>query len=142
MEAGARSRTLAVKKLSNKEGTMSHRKAYPLALVLALALALAILAAPSTAAIDPRIGYVEREPATAQSETPPTVNQADDRRRGRLRLGRGWRGRWSCSRSRGVGRRLGARPSPGAPGDALGAMSTRAWAPAAPPRTRPAVMRG
>ena len=74
MEAGARSRTLAVKKLSNKEGTMRHRKAYPLALVLALALALAILAAPSTAAIDPRIGYVEREPATAQSETPPTVN--------------------------------------------------------------------
>ena len=67
MEAGARSRTFAVKKLSNKEGTMRHRKAYPLALVLALALALAILAAPSTAAIDPRIGYVEREPATAQS---------------------------------------------------------------------------
>ena len=71
MEAGARSRTLAVKKLSNKEGTMRHRKAYPLA--LALALALAILAAPSTAAIDPRIGYVERELASAQSKTPPTI---------------------------------------------------------------------
>jgi hypothetical protein len=73
MEAGARSRTFAVKKLSNQEDAMSHRKTYPLALALALALVLAILAAPSTAAIDPRIGYVEREPATAQPETPPTI---------------------------------------------------------------------
>jgi hypothetical protein len=55
---------------------MRNRKTHRLALVLGLALALTILVAPSRAAIDPRIGYVEREARTAEAEpTLPVVMQ-------------------------------------------------------------------
>jgi hypothetical protein len=55
---------------------MRHHKTHRLALVLGLALALTILVAPSRAAIDPRIGYVEREAGTAQAEPAlPAVRQ-------------------------------------------------------------------
>jgi hypothetical protein len=121
METGSRSRTLAVKTPSNKEDTMRHRKTHRLALALALALALTILAAPSTAAIDPRIGYVDREAATAQPETPPTVVRqtivAED--------GFGW-----AEAGVGAGLALGAAALLG--GSALALRRARRWTPSAP----------
>jgi hypothetical protein len=121
MEAGLRSRTLGVKKLSYKEETMRHRKTHRLALALALALALTILAAPSTAAIDPRIGYVEREAATAQPETPPTIIRqtilAED--------GFGW-----AEAGVGAGLALGAAAL--LAGSVLALRRARRWTPSAP----------